>query len=394
LIFNGVGDFVNKAQQIGADNAGPRYPRLINGALVALSTILTLFVFEGALRLIFHARKIDLRTYQPSFIYGVSAADPHRFSSHPFLPWAPRPFDSRKLTFFRPAINQTVVCDYTNNAFGFRTAERAFTKPPHTKRIVVLGGSTTFDGPSNQQTWPALLEEKLNRAYEQSGYRIEVFNMGVDMASSPTSLINLAFLGTQFQPDLVISYDGVNDTVFLCGFEGIAPDYRNAMDKYDDDFRSLQSRLPKWAFQSYLVTVFSLKYDRLFSKKPDVVSQVHTSKLSKLRRSVNPIEGVQYFERNLKLMRGISTEYGAKFLAATGHWLTPSPQVEQLNAELRSFFAREQIDYLDLDRALEHNDLSIHVDPVHWTLKGLDQVAEQWKSQIIAKDMLKLNQAP
>ena len=134
--------------------------------------------------------------------------------------------------------------------------------------------------------------------------------MGVDMASSPTSLINLAFVGTQFQPDLVISYDGVNDTVFLCGFDGIAPDYRNAMDKYDDDFRTLQSRLPKWAFQSYLATVFSLKYDRLSRKKPDVVSQVHSSKLSRLTRSSNPIEGVQYFERNLKLMRGISTEYG------------------------------------------------------------------------------------
>jgi len=385
---------MSKAVQFGRNNGGPRYPRLVNGALLVLSTMLTLFAFEGALRLFFHVRKIDIRTFEPSFIYGLSEADPHRFSSHPFLPWAPRPFDSRKMTVFRPAVNRIVEYDYTNNAFGFRTADRAFAKPAQTKRIVALGGSTTFDGPSNKQTWPALLEEKLNRVYARSGYRIEVFNMGVDMASSPTSLINLAFLGTQFQPDLVISYDGVNDSVFLCGFEGIAPDYRNAMDKYDDGFRTLQSRLPKWAFQSYLVTVFSLKCDRLSRKKPDVVSQVHSSKLSKLKRSTNPIEGVQYFERNLKVMRGISTEYGAKFLGATAHWLTPSRQVEQLNAELRSFFAKEQIDYLDLDQALEHNDLSLHVDAVHWTLKGLDQVAENWKAKIVATDALKLNQAP
>jgi hypothetical protein len=135
---------MKKAQQFGRDDAGPHYPRLINGALVVLSTILTLFAFEGALRLIFHVRKIDIRTYQPSFIYGPSEADPHRFSSHPFLPWAPRPFDSRKLTFFRPAINRVVTCDYTNNAFGFRTPDRALTKPPHTKRIVVLGGVYDF----------------------------------------------------------------------------------------------------------------------------------------------------------------------------------------------------------------------------------------------------------
>jgi hypothetical protein len=298
------------------------------------------------------------------------------------------------MAIFRPAVNRVVEYNYTNNAFGFRTPDRAFAKPPKTRRVVALGGSTTFDGPSNKQTWPALLEEKLNHVYERSGYRIEVFNMGVDMASSPTSLINLAFLGTQFQPDLIISYDGANDSVFLCGFEGIAPDYRNAMDKYDDRFRTLQSRLPSWAFQSYLVTVFSLKFDRLYPKKPDIVSQVHSSKLSRLSRSANPIEGVQYFERNLKLMRGISTEYGAGFLAATAHWLTPSPQVDQLNGELRTFFDRERIDYLDLDKSLEHNDLSLHVDAVHWTLKGLDQVAEQWKSKIVTTDALKLNQAP
>ena len=384
---------VSPGQPPESDAKRPRHRLLINLLLLVLSTSFTLLALEGAIRLWFHAKHSDIRTYQPSFLHGPAAADPHRFTSHPFLPWAPRPFDSRKMFVFRPAVNRVVECDYTTNSLGFRSPERPFKKPPRTRRIVTLGGSTTFDGPSNRQTWPALLEEKLNGAYKQSGHTIEAINLSVDMASSPVSLINLALLGTQYEPDLIISYDGVNETSFLIGFEGLLPDYRNAMDRYDDDFRTVQSLLPKWAFGSYLLTMVSFRYDRLSRRKPpDVVGQVHLSKLSRLKRSPNSIEGVEYFERNLKLMRGISAEYGAAFLAATAHWITPSPPVIALNEELRRFFAAERIDYLDLDRVLRHNDLSIHVDDAHWTLQGLEEVAELWKSKIIETDSLKLNE--
>jgi hypothetical protein len=122
------------------------------------------------------------------------------------------------------------------------------------------------------------------------------------------------------------------------------------------------------------------------------VSQVYAPKLSKLKRSSNPLQGAKYFERNLKLMRGVSVEYGATFLAATGHWAQPPDSASLLNTELRRFFRTENIDYLDLDVLLNHNDFTIHVDAVHWTLKGLDQVAERWKEKIITVDSLKLNQ--
>lgn len=56
------------------------------------------------------------------------------------------------------------------------------------------------------------------------------------------------------------------------------------------------------------------------------------------------------------------------------------------------FFQSEHIDYLDLDALLEHNDFTIHVDPVHWALKGLDQVADRWTEKIITVSSLRLNQ--
>ena len=254
---------------------------------------------------------------------------------------------------------------------------------------MTLGGSTTFDGPTNEQTWPALLEKKLNARYADSGYQIEVINLGVDMAGSPMSLIQLEFLGLEYHPDLVISYDGVNDTHTL-GLEGVAPDYRNLMQKYDENSRTVQSLLPTWSFKSYLVSIVSQKLDQVSRRRMDVYGQVFLDKESKLKPARNPLEGIQYYERNLRLMRAASGEYKARFAAATAHWTTPEEKVILMNAELRRFFAEQKIDYLDLDSLLPHNDWSIHVDPVHWTVKGLDMVAERWQEKIVSSDLLSL----
>ncbi len=369
-------------------------PRILKSKLflVVASTCLTLFALEGAFRAYFAFTNKEISEYRPSFYYStVTKDDRNRFTSHPFLPYAPRPFDSRKLLPYREAVGRIVECDYTNNSLGFRTPERPFEKPAMTKRVITLGGSTTVDGPTNEQTWPALLEKRLNEHYASSGYKIEVVNLAVDMASSPYSLINLAFLGVEYGPDLVISYDGVNDTAAIGRF-GLVPDYRNLLAKYDERERTLQSMLPDWAFKSYLASVTLFKFDRVAGRRADLSSQVYPEEMISQRRiSPNPIEAIQYFERNLRLMRAISNEYNAKFLAATAHWVHPPVKIVAVNNELRRFFKAEQIDFLDLDQLLPYDDLTIHVDLVHWSLKGEEAVAGHWAAKIIATDSLGFN---
>ena len=381
--------------QLSASNGGKRrhYSLRMKTTVILASLLLMLLVLEVGLRATFAVRGTDIRNYQPSFLSAQSAStqfDRSRFTSHPFLPYAGRPYDSRKLYVYREGPQRTLEFDVTNNSLGFRTPERPFAKPANTKRIITLGGSTTWEGPSNEKTWPALLEQKLDSYYAQSGFRVEVINLGVEMASSPTSLVNLAFIGTEFQPDLVISFDGVNDS-FLMGLQGETPDYRSMMDRYDDRVRPLQSRLPTWAFRSYLLSVASRGYDSIFHLKPDLYSQVIASKTAQLKPAQNPTEGIQYFERNLRLMRAISSEHKAGFVASTSHWAEPSAKINSMNSELREFFRRNQIDYLDLDGLLPHQDWSIHSDTVHWTEKGLEQVADQWKTRIISSNLLGLN---
>ena len=375
------------------DKLRHHYSFFVKFIAVLVSTVLTLLVLEVGARVAFALRGMDIRSYQPSFVYvqgGSTQFDRSRFTSHPFLPYTSRPYDSRKLYVYRDGIQRVLEFDVVNNSLGFRTPERSFEKAANIKRIIALGGSTTWEGPANDATWPALLEKKLNSYYQTSGYRVEVINLSVDMASSPMSLINLAFTGLEYHPDLVISCDGVNDS-FLIGLEGQAPDYRSTMDRYDDHLQPLQARLPMWAFKSYLVSIASQKYDSLSKAKPDLYSQVISNKTSQLKRSANPLEGIQYFERNLRLMRAISSEHKARFIASTAHWAEPGQKIDLMNSALRDFFQRFQIDYLDLDGLLPHHDLSLHTDAVHWTEKGLDQVAEQWKTKIISSDLLGLN---
>lgn len=98
----------------------------------------------------------------------------------------------------------------TLNSQGWRGREWSLQKPPGTFRIVILGASSTFgvDNP-DEATWPMFLEESLRRRY---GPNIEVLS-----ASWPG--VRIAYLlGTfsnefkRYRPDMVIFYEGWNDT--------------------------------------------------------------------------------------------------------------------------------------------------------------------------------------
>jgi len=99
----------------------------------------------------------------------------------------------------------------TINQYGFRGDNFPIEKPENTYRIFVLGGSTTFGsiGELDNQTWPYYLQEKINN--ESFAFKVEIINAGVGSGDSftETKLIKSKILN--FQPDMVIVYDGIND---------------------------------------------------------------------------------------------------------------------------------------------------------------------------------------
>lgn len=100
---------------------------------------------------------------------------------------------------------------WTNN-LGYRDHDVVIPKPNGVYRILCVGASTTEEGPTNDWTWPNLLEARLGEARPHK--RIEVVNCGIPgLNASKEHMLTGDYLA--MQPDLVLFYNGVND---LCHY--------------------------------------------------------------------------------------------------------------------------------------------------------------------------------
>ena len=97
------------------------------------------------------------------------------------------------------------------NSHGFRGAEFSAIKSEDTYRIFVVGGSTTFGTgtTSDSTTIPGFLQEKFNE--EEFSKNIQVINAGISGLFSGTEVGLIKEKILDFEPDLIIVYDGWND---------------------------------------------------------------------------------------------------------------------------------------------------------------------------------------
>ena len=104
------------------------------------------------------------------------------------------------------------IFHYTN-ADGFRVEAADYElpkeKPPGQLRIAVLGSSAVQLGSTYETTLPGSLRTLLRERYP--GRDIEVINAGIQSCVSRQSIAHLVFTVVDYDPDIVILYDGVND---------------------------------------------------------------------------------------------------------------------------------------------------------------------------------------
>jgi len=96
------------------------------------------------------------------------------------------------------------------NSHGFRGLEFTEIKPDNTYRIFTVGGSTTFGiGVLDNQTFPFYLQELYDNT--NLGFKVEVIDSSWPWLWSlpETEIIKKQLIN--FEPDLFIIYDGVND---------------------------------------------------------------------------------------------------------------------------------------------------------------------------------------
>ena len=96
------------------------------------------------------------------------------------------------------------------NSRGFSGPEFSSIKPLDTYRVFTLGGSTTFGNDQfHSETWPGYLQQIFDG--EELGVNVQVINAGIPAYSSTPEYQMLKTRLIDYQPDLVIMYDGWND---------------------------------------------------------------------------------------------------------------------------------------------------------------------------------------
>lgn len=97
------------------------------------------------------------------------------------------------------------------NKHGYRTHDFSIPKKQNVLRIIAIGASTTIQGKTNETTYPAFLESTLSKLFPNKN--IEVLNLGISGSRSSYWLQKFDTL-LEFEPDLVIQYNGINDFAF------------------------------------------------------------------------------------------------------------------------------------------------------------------------------------
>jgi hypothetical protein len=96
----------------------------------------------------------------------------------------------------------TDMCRIEVNSFGARAPERPRQKPPGVFRILVIGASNVYGYlQDNDHTWPARLEQELNR---DAPGRYEVWNFGVSAYAGRQMAAVGREMTDKLSPDLVL----------------------------------------------------------------------------------------------------------------------------------------------------------------------------------------------
>lgn len=136
---------------------------------------------------------------------------------------------------------QTVVPTVTvcTNSDGLRDREYAVEKPEDVYRIIALGDAVTFGtGVNNSETWPNVLERRLNgRAWtdELPAERFQVLNFGFPAWNTAREVTIFSWKGIRYDPDLVILQYMENDAQNLSEVDRLREKYfRQLREKISD----------------------------------------------------------------------------------------------------------------------------------------------------------------
>lgn len=290
-----------------------------------------------------------------------------------------------------------------HNSRGYRSRELPTPKPEGEFRIFAVGGSTTYGvGLAPDDAYPAQLERILHEKY---GYtHVRVVNAGVMLYATYDNLANLIYKILDDEPDMLLTYEGVNDVVTRL----VDPAHYNGLNEARGiwmpqvfDFspfvviRFLQIRLglaPNPALlESALVNVSDVKT----CTETTVCNNIGLTPQQVLE--ANP---PVYFERNLRNMAVLARANGIDVVFSTWAYF-PEPSngslymtyphmqfgVAQHNDITRRLAADLDIPLIDLEADMPYNP-DFWQDGLHMTSAGALEQAERYAAFLVEHELL------
>lgn len=304
-----------------------------------------------------------------------------RWISHPFQPYAGRPNAEFEFLNERAGIREYI----RTNSYGFRSHEFPEAKKPGDFFVLCFGGSTTygFGAASNSETWPERLEAKLAARYPE--HNVKIFNLGLDMATSAVSVVNMALIGTHLHPDLVIVYHGYNDLAAL-GAKTFRSDHAHFYRDLDPEavFTGFERSLPSWMLSSYVIAYAAGASDMI----------LRINDLARVARipfdyGDDRLRGLDATLQNLSTIRSLTAGAGGETLLSTFQFRDGDARdCSQLNQALRTYFDRKGYWYVDQDRLIPDHDPTLQIDECHFTPKGDDLMAQNFFDAIVERGLL------
>ncbi len=369
---------------------------------IAGLTVLAIILTESGFRLIFRVKDHfaaeavpDRRVIDagyggeswPALHYRELQALEHRWE--PYVYFRPRPFAGQTITIDRDGSRRTWIPPSSND------------RPGKVCKLLFFGGSSLWGyGARDDRTIPSLVAREM---YDR-GYRVEVRNLGeIGYVSTQEVIALLRDLQTGYRPDLVIFYDGVNDTTsaWLEGEAGVTTNEQNRRAEFN--LLHSPSRLAASLIVKLVHDSASYRFAQIVGSRLGAARNVPDQPTPAKGAHALAAEVVRRYRANVDIVEKLGKEYGFETLF---YWqpvvfdkleLTPFETEEARRFEwARGFFAEVyggvrssfkaggDAHFHDLSRLFAGTPEFIFIDYCHTTESGNRKVAEAIARDAIA----------
>jgi hypothetical protein len=305
-----------------------------------------------------------------------------------------------------PYVNFGLSPDYpSHTSLGYRGPEIVQPKPAGTFRIVAMGSSSTYGiGLNWQETYPAQLEKLLRERYGYS--KVEVINAGVAAYTSWETLVNFEFRVLDLQPDMIISYDWINDVVARL----VDPKRYNSMNAERGVWQSDLAPLPFSALYRYVAIDAGWMPNPAFADwqirtESDVERCTDTTFCANLGLTPQQVLDANppvYFERNLRNLIALAKANGVQVvLSSWTYYPSPLPgssdpmitrdyaqqAVAQHNGIVQRLAADNGVPFYDLHRSFPQN-ASYWLDEMHLSVTGSHEQAAEYAKFLVDNKLI------